>query len=389
MSRHNRIHYMDNLRAFAMILGVFFHAAIANGPMLEEVWLTASPQNSALFDIFAYFAHAFRMPLFFLIAGFFAALLVNKRGLGAMLKNRLLRVTLPFIIFLPLVVISFAILIGWAMENVEHKSPMLQFFSLMAQNPSAPEPPLTTAHLWFLYYLTFFYLITAVLVRFVKFNWMRFITASPKLFVFLGPLLLVPALVTQYSPTPAPDKFILQLWSFGFFGVFYMLGWGLFKHESLLKQLKPFAWFMLVTSIIAFAIFYTLIAGKVSLQEAFLLSSTSPELNVKQLSIAVLQAYIGMYMCLTLLIFGSCVLNKQSKPVKFIADSSYWVYIVHMPVLWWIQFLLLDTQVSMLAGFIVSSFGTIFIGMMTYLLLVRWTPIGWLLNGRKKRELKT
>lgn len=77
MGSHTRVHYMDNLRAFAMLLGVFFHAALAYSPTLSQLWLTADANNAAFVDMLAYFSHSFRMPLFFLIAGFFAALLVH------------------------------------------------------------------------------------------------------------------------------------------------------------------------------------------------------------------------------------------------------------------------------------------------------------------------
>ena len=40
-----RYHFMDNLRAIAMIAGIFFHAALAYSPMLSSVWLTADSQT--------------------------------------------------------------------------------------------------------------------------------------------------------------------------------------------------------------------------------------------------------------------------------------------------------------------------------------------------------
>ena len=158
MGSHSRVHYMDNLRAFAILLGIFFHAALAYSPTLNQIWITASLENSVIVDFIAFFSHSFRMPLFFLIAGFFAALLIQKKGLGAMLKNRLLRITLPFAIFLPLVILAFLVLIGLAMESVQAKSPLLGFISMMALSPDAPDPPLTTTHLWFLYQLTFLFM---------------------------------------------------------------------------------------------------------------------------------------------------------------------------------------------------------------------------------------
>ncbi len=78
-----RLHYMDNLRAIIMIAGVFFHAALAYSPFLHSVWMSADSINSPAMDWFIHFSHAFHMPLFFLLAGFFAALLIERRGSAA------------------------------------------------------------------------------------------------------------------------------------------------------------------------------------------------------------------------------------------------------------------------------------------------------------------
>jgi peptidoglycan/LPS O-acetylase OafA/YrhL len=375
---------MDNLRAFAMLLGIFFHAALAYSPSLKEIWLTASPQNSVIVDFVAFFSHTFRMPLFFLIAGFFTALLIQKRGLAAMIKNRLLRITLPFALFLPLVILAFVILIGWATESVQAKSPMLSLIAMMAQYPDAPAPPVTTTHLWFLYQLTFFYIVTVITVKFLKFDWMLRIIETPKLFLLLAPLLLVPALITQHPPIPAPEQFMPQLWSFGFFGLFFLFGFGLFSHQEFLDKLRPYVWVMLGVSVIAYILFFEMFPRHSSLQEIMTVMATSPSIHLKQAGLATLQAYISAFMSLALLLVGRSLFNKQNYTMRLIADSSYWIYIIHLPVLWLIQFYLLDTDWPLIVEFLLSSLGTILIGLVSYLILIRRTPIGWLLNGKKK-----
>jgi len=375
MGSHSRVHYMDNLRAFAILLGIFFHAALAYSPTLNQIWITASLENSVIVDFIAFFSHSFRMPLFFLIAGFFAALLIQKKGLGAMLKNRLLRITLPFAIFLPLVILAFLVLIGLAMESVQAKSPLLGFISMMALSPDAPDPPLTTTHLWFLYQLTFFYIVTAIAVRWINFDWMSHIIKVSKLFLMLAPLLLVPALITQHAPFPAPEQFTPQLWSFGFFGLFFLFGYGLFNYQHFLDKLQPYVWVMLATSVATYILFFQILPKQMSMQEIMTLMSVSPSVDFKQASIAILQAYISVFMSLALLIIGRNLFDKQNSSMKLIADSSYWTYIIHLPVLWLIQFVMLDTEWSLLIDFLISSLGTILIGLVSYLLFVRWTQM--------------
>ncbi|MGV8838653.1 MAG: hypothetical protein ACWA6V_21380, partial [Cellvibrio sp.] len=56
-----RLHYLDNLRALAMIGGVFFHAMLAYSPALHNLWLTADREQSVVIDMVAWFSHLFRM----------------------------------------------------------------------------------------------------------------------------------------------------------------------------------------------------------------------------------------------------------------------------------------------------------------------------------------
>ena len=93
-TRDRRWHDLDALRAFAMLLGIGLHAALSFYPTVWPVQdITADADG--LFDEFVLFVHGFRMPLFFLLSGFFAALLWKRRGLPALLGHRLRRVVCP------------------------------------------------------------------------------------------------------------------------------------------------------------------------------------------------------------------------------------------------------------------------------------------------------
>ncbi|MGI9470886.1 MAG: acyltransferase family protein [Rubripirellula sp.] len=87
-----RRHDLDALRAIAMLLGIALHAALGFAPI---PWIVQDVQQSEGFYVFFSVLHGFRMPLFFLISGFFTAMLWRKRGLTALLKHRTKRVFLP------------------------------------------------------------------------------------------------------------------------------------------------------------------------------------------------------------------------------------------------------------------------------------------------------
>ena len=95
-----RLHALDNLRALMMWLGIVLHVAI-NHLTVDSPLPWRDPKTSPVADLLLLFIHSFRMPVFFVLAGFFVALLAERRGANGMLKNRCLRLALPFAIFWP------------------------------------------------------------------------------------------------------------------------------------------------------------------------------------------------------------------------------------------------------------------------------------------------
>lgn len=374
---NTRLHYMDNLRALAMLGGVFFHGALAYSPMLHSLWPAADAQQSPIVDYIVWFTHLFRMPLFFLIAGFFVAYLVQKRGMGGMLKNRALRILLPLIIFLPLCIWAVIAPLLAAVPSVDAKSPVMEMIVTAMANPGTPPPPPTTMHLWFLYNLVFFCVLTWVL-GYVNWQWLRayFNQITPTLFLTLFPLLLVPALLSVAAPLPAPDSFLPQLWSFGFFGLFFALGYWVFSTENFIDRFKSYGLILLVMSLGLYVIFYWLIP------KDFIIGS-SPLVFWKKLVVALCEAYISVWMSLVCLVWGKTYINVHNRFMRFISDSSYWIYILHLPLIFALQYPMMDKDWSLLAKYSATMAVTLAVGVLSYVLLVRWTPIGWMLNGRR------
>jgi len=379
-----RYHYMDNLRAIAMLAGIFFHAALAYSPLMQNLWLSADAQNSQILDAVAWFMHLFRMPLFFLISGFFAVMLMEKRGIVSFLKNRGLRIALPFAIFLPLILISFILLIGWSISAVESHSPMLQFIAATYNNPDVPQPPFSTTHLWFLFNLGLFCLVIALIKKFNFFESKIARKMANSHFIIFGlPLLLVPALYSQPAPLPAPERIYPELWSFGFFGIFFILGGIIYNNQQLLEPLKKYNLALLLVSLIGYAVLYQYLPKTLTFADIMTNMQGIPH-STEQFIKAILAAFISVHMTIFCLVAGRTLLDSHNKIFRLISNSSYWVYIVHLPVLFYLQFLLLDLEMNLWLKFLTGAFGTLAIGMISYVLFIKWTPIGWLLNGRKK-----
>ncbi len=78
-----------------MLLGVFLHASLA---YFDYPWPVQDAKRSSLLQLCYAAIHGFRMPLFFLLSGFFSMLLLRRRGLRALLTQRALRIVLPFML---------------------------------------------------------------------------------------------------------------------------------------------------------------------------------------------------------------------------------------------------------------------------------------------------
>jgi hypothetical protein len=106
----DRRHDLDALRAVAMLLGIALHAALAYAVAVP--WIIKDSNTHPFFNHLFSAVHGFRMPLFFMISGFFTAMLWRKRGLAALLRHRTKRILLPMVVFLvaliPISIVVFA-----------------------------------------------------------------------------------------------------------------------------------------------------------------------------------------------------------------------------------------------------------------------------------------
>src|SRR6185295_19682311 len=84
-----RLHALDGLRAAMMLLGLVLHSAASYVTItLHEAWPFQDRARSGAFDLLVFTIHLFRMPTFFVMAGFFAALLYQREGARGFLAHR-------------------------------------------------------------------------------------------------------------------------------------------------------------------------------------------------------------------------------------------------------------------------------------------------------------
>ncbi len=109
-----RRHDLDALRAAAMLLGIVLHAGLSFTPF---PWPVQDARQSESYGLLFAAIHGFRMPVFFLLSGFFTAMLWRRRGLKSLLSHRLRRVFLPFLLGLFTIVPAVNWISGRAMAS--------------------------------------------------------------------------------------------------------------------------------------------------------------------------------------------------------------------------------------------------------------------------------
>lgn len=77
-----------------MLLGIVLHAALS---FLPAAWIVTDRNPVPGFGDLVSIIHGFRMPLFFVMSGFFSAMLLHRRGRRALVKHRFFRVLLPLL----------------------------------------------------------------------------------------------------------------------------------------------------------------------------------------------------------------------------------------------------------------------------------------------------
>ena len=79
--------------------------------------------------------------------------------------------------------------------------------------------------------------------------------------------------------------------------------------------------------------------------------------------------------------------QRRNAIVRYVADSSYWMYLAHLPIVIWLQVAVAELPLNWSFKLAIVSAATIAISLFTYELLVRSTFIGLVLNGRRRERM--
>lgn len=329
-----------------MLLGVVLHCTLTymDGPA-DGGWPLRDPDRSGWAGLIVLSIHVFRMPAFFVLAGFFGALVVGRRGLWPWVRDRFSRIAVPmvvwWIVLFPATKFAFAYAVGRMPGEDAQRSLATIFRSAVLEHPWADAGPI---HLWFLLYLCYYCAIAAtcvVAMRAIPVHWR---TASMDAFaaclrgwrrvamiVVLTAITVLP-MVPMHAPGVAtPDSFRVHPGILICYGIYFAVGWMIGLRPHVLDGLQPRAWWRVGAGLVAMGAAVVLsIAWFVARGEGR--SADDPAMIVLH---AITQVTVAL--AAWLLILGGMAVAERHwrtpKPwVRALVDSSYWVYLVHLPV---------------------------------------------------------
>jgi peptidoglycan/LPS O-acetylase OafA/YrhL len=113
-----RLYGLDNLRVFLTALVVLHHAAVTYSHI--PLWYYTEPPHdgsATALDVFLVLNQAYFMGFFFLIAGFFTPGAVDRKGVGRFVRDRLVRLGIPLLLFV-VVVRAVVGIPGWSVSGL-------------------------------------------------------------------------------------------------------------------------------------------------------------------------------------------------------------------------------------------------------------------------------
>lgn len=358
-----------------MLLGLVLHSGVNyTVSSLGAAWPYDDPSTNTVFDILVFFIHLFRMPVFFVVAGFFAAFLYARDGVAGFARNRGGRLLIPLAVFwtllFPVITAGFIFANGRAVGAVSWTA-----FGAALQRPSL-------MHLWFLWYLVLLYAAAIVLVplaRRLPVNWQErgdraFASVAGHWWgaLVLGAVTALTLIPMTIAGLDTSLSLLPPLRTMVAYGVFFGFGWLLYRRRDVLDSFRAH-WVRTLAAGIIVSIGYLVTTVGRPIADPV-------QAHLTGVALAGLSMWLLIFGIMGMFISG---MNQPRALVRYFSDAAYWMYLVHLPLTIWIPGLLAPLDLPAVLKFSVVLTSTALVTIATYHYLVRSTAIGALLSGRK------
>lgn len=364
-----RLYFLDSVRTLCMLLIIPYHAAHIYET--QKDWWVHSAQNSWLFDLIITLQRSFCMSAFFIVAGYFSALVVENRGLREWSRSRVSRLLVPLVISLLTVQI-------WQMiiaANLEGNGDFWAYW----KGYLAERGRINIFHLWFIPCLIFQSLVLGLIVsRFgtKPFVWNATYRRSILLLVLAN--LLVFVLARNLPKLLKSDLFLMwglvDLQKNMFYLVPFLLGAKLFWDRGFREGFLRLNRWSIGTALVTY-ILITICQH----------SDGFPGKPIRDISLPIAAICISQ----TLIAFAYRFLRGPNVLTKHLSEPSYSLYLLHHPIVMvaGIAFLGINMNIFAEYGIIVAA-GFVIPYLVHRWLIAPWPLMSFLFNGKPLKKRK-
>jgi glucans biosynthesis protein C len=373
-----RVHYVDALRVFAVLLLVPFHTArLFNGlpgpPLQPEPFYAKSAELSAPLSGLIGFIDVWHMPLLFLLAGASSYFALRKRDGRTYMNERATRLLVP-LLFGVLVVVPPQAWIG-AMTNTGYRGSLLAFWPSFYQlkgDLSGYFGTISPAHLWFILYL---FVVSAAALPFML-RWRSHAEggfASKAAARLAEPAFwLVPPLVLLFAEA-LPD--IAGKNPFVYLG-YFLLGYIAMADACFMEGAERRRVAALVLGI----------GGVVLTLATWPMAAATPDPSLIRAGHSVLRHASAWVTIVGLLGFGKRYLDRGSRLLDYASEASYPFYILHQTVIVVLGYYLLRLGLGVYPTWLLLMAATMVVTVALYEVLVRRTGVTRFFFGMRPKR---
>ncbi|GMM86647.1 hypothetical protein MTsN2n4_38760 [Pseudoalteromonas sp. MTN2-4] len=369
MTTTTRLHYLDAVRAYALLLGIVYHASLSFLPIFIG-WAVMDISTSDWVSVFVFISHAFRLEVFFLIAGFFSCMTLQKVGIKGFLTSRFTRIVLPFL--LGWILLRPLLVSGWIMgaESMQGEANIIAALVTSFSDFKGLSMSLFVGtHLWFLYYLTLATFLTLLLYLLhtklsqlaPKFSdSMQFIVntlTSKSSYLLVVSLTAVCLWYMQHWGVDTPDKSLTPQWPvLCIYSGFFLFGWVLFNHQNTLADFAKLSAFKVGVWLCSCIAAVMLSGYQMQYMHEYYL----------QIKVAFIMSYAVMMWTSCMLFIGlfKKLANKPNAFTQKLADTSYGLYLVHLPLVVWLQVAVAELTMPLILKLFIICTSTVAISLL-------------------------
>lgn len=367
---HPRIFFLDNLRYLMILSVVVLHAGLAYSNLVPW-WPVLDSSRNQFFDIFLLIRDTFGMPVLYFIAGYLALPTLHRRkSVGSFLKSKFKRLGIPFILSLFFIVPIMPYLGQYTRSENSAISPFeiwIQFVfgaTDLKIGYLKPNDIFSHGHLWFVSLLIFFFVLFALAYQ-IKITFRpdklesNEIKSPPKTKTVILTLIFVglatglgSIFVSRFFPNSSWVN-ICNILIFKpvrlplYFG-YFLFGIYVYLRDWFVQRDLPSSVIMWLTACIVLSLAF------LGALDTFV--KTNPPYNIQ---IIVTYHMLHSFLCLSffclLITFAFRYWNSGSRINQSFARNSFYIYLIHMPIVLILQFFFLNWNISIFVKFAIIS----------------------------------